>query len=339
MTGKIEKVNNDRDCEKNIEGTSNIFSYRSVNEGKIGIGKLPTRLLKSINKVAFEYNKVIPDKNASTYHTWYNDFPEHIKKEVKIIQNDCFWHKLCDGKKKNKCIYINANEMDELYYSNPKNNLGKRNLFGATTNFNIHKDCIFNFNGIKFYRILIGLTDGNNNIITYFNNFNVGHKLNKSDYIIFDFDKTTHQVIKEREEMTSRILLKIHFIVCENCKYDKKYVEQIKKLYIYYDSITRYFMRVGTDPKTFYQFFIGTICQHYQNKNFSKVLFVTIISIFLFLNYGLKVSFKIENTFVIIYYTFMILLFIQLLIGLFYFLKFKVLKGLFSKQIALNGNK
>lgn len=309
--------------ENIVEGMSNIFSYRSDDEGKIGIGKLPKKLLKTLNKISQEYKQLIPDQNASTYHTWYNDLPKSIKENVAIIQNDKFWHKLCDNEK--KCIYINANDMDELYYSNPKNNLKNINLFGATGNYDIHKDCIFNFNGIRFYRILIGLTNGNNNIITYFNNFDVGHKLNKSDYIIFDFDKTTHQVIKEKEKKTSRILLKIHFIVCENCKYNRKYVECIKDMYLYYEYITRYIMQVGTDPKTFYQFFLGTLCQNYMNKKFNNIILITIISVLFYINYNKKIPLKIENMSVIAYYIFIILLLIQLLSTTFYYSKYKLL--------------
>ena len=311
--------------ENIIEGMSNIFTYRSIKEGKIGIGKLPKHLIKTLNKIALEYKKLIPDKNASTHHIWYNQLSEDLKKKIKIIQNDKFWHKLCDDEK--KCIYKNAYEMDELYYSNPKNNLKNINLFGATGNYDIHKDCIFNFDGIKFYRILIGLNNGNNNIVTYFNNFDVGHKLNKSDYILFDFDKTTHQVIKEKEEMTSRILLKIHFIVCENCKYDKNYVEKIKNLYLCYEFITRYIMQVGTDPKTFYQFFFGTLCQNYMNNKFNKIFLIIIIGIILLINHKFNISFKIENTFIFIFYSLVILFFIQLLITLVYYLNYKLLLG------------
>jgi hypothetical protein len=88
--------------------------------------------------------------------------------------------------------------------------LDKINLYGASGNYVIHRDNVwFNFPGINFYRVIIGLTNGNNNIITYFNNLDIGHKINSGDYIVFDFDKTTHQVIKEKNYNTPRILLKI----------------------------------------------------------------------------------------------------------------------------------
>jgi len=258
-----------------------LFTHTNKKEGKIGIGRVPISpyVLKEISD---EYYKLIPDKNASTYHTWYENMPPSIKQKVNEIQKSNFWDKLCTGDK--KCIKINAREMDELYYSNPKNNLDKINLYGATGNYDIHKDCIFNFNGIRFYRIIIGLTDGNDNIVTYFNNLGVGHKLNLGDYIIFDFDRTTHQVIKLEEKPTPRIILKIHYLVCDNCNYSKEYLEFVKKMYLYYEFLTRYFMQIGTDPETFYQFFWGLFCQFYMNKNTKFILAFLIIVLFKFLS-------------------------------------------------------
>jgi hypothetical protein len=151
-----------------------LFTYRDEIEGKVGIGRLPNDLQNILDKISKEYYNIIPDKNVSTYHTWYEDMPSNIKSKVEMIQKNKFWNKLCDGSK--KCVKINASEMDELYYSNPKNNLDKINLYGAYGNYGIHKDCIYNFNGIRFYRILIGLSDGNDNIITYFKNLDIGHK-------------------------------------------------------------------------------------------------------------------------------------------------------------------
>jgi len=260
-----------------------LFTYRDEIEGKVGIGRLPNELQSILDNISKEYYNIIPDKNVSTYHTWYDDMPPSIKSKVEQIQKNEFWNKLCDGS--NKCVKINANEMDELYYSNPKNNLDKINLYGASSNYDIHKDCIFNFNGIKFYRVIIGLTNGNDNIITYFNNFDVGHKINAGDYIVFDFDKSTHQVIKEKQKLTPRIMLKIHYIVCENCNYSKEYIEQIKKVYLYYEFITRYIMKTGTDPETFYQFFMGLGCQFFYTKFIGIIiLFIIISSIFKFLD-------------------------------------------------------
>lgn len=286
------------------------------------IGKLPTELQSILDDISKEYYRIIPDKNESTYHTWYDDMPISIKSKVEEIQKNNFWNKLCDGSK--KCIKISAHEMDELYYSNPKNNLNKNNLYGAS-NYYIHKDCIFNFNGIKFYRIIIGLTDGNDNIITKFVNLDIGHKLNKGDYLLFDFDRTYHQVIKIDSKLnTPRILLKIHYIVCEDCNYSKEYVEFIKKFYLYYEYITRSIMNYGTEPEGFLNFFVGLFIQY----SFTPYIIYYLLFIIFIIIIVIKVVFKIKliykNISKIIKYILFSLIFIYLLIVIFYWIRYKL---------------
>ncbi len=297
-----------------------MFTYKDDVEGKIGIGKLPNDLLPILNEISNEYYKIIPDKRSSTFHSWYEELSLHLKNKVEQIQKHTFFHNLCDKSK--KCININASEMDELYYSNPQNNLNKVNLYGSSGNYDIHKDCIFNFDGIKFYRVIIGLTNGNDNVTTYFKHFDVGHKINFGEYVVFDFDKTTHQVFKDKQISTPRILLKLHYIVCENCKYSKQYVERIKRMYLYYEFITRYFMQVGTDPTTLYQFFWGLFCQYYMNK-YTKYFIVSFIILMFVL---IKFSFKkigILKVFSIISSS---LISLFLFIVLFYWLRYKLFR-------------
>lgn len=308
---------------KKIENINNLFTFNSYSEGKIGIGKLPKELNNVLNDISKDYINIIPDKNASTHHLWFNELPQSLKKNIQIIKNHDFLKKICDSPK--NCIRMSALEMDELYYSNPKNNITKTNLYGASGNFNTHRDCFFNFPGIKFYRILIGLSDNNNNIITYFNNLKMGKKINFGDYVIFDFDNTTHQVIKENENNTPRILLKLHFIVCENCSYSKNYVKIIKKIYLYYEYITRYIMHTGTDPKTFYEFFWGIICQYSLTKKIFYKIICLIIIILLILNSTLKIKYNYENLSKILKYLFVSLIMFYLFIVFIYWSRYKLI--------------
>ena len=298
----------------------NLFTYRDETEGKVGIGKLPLDVQHILQDISKEYYNMIPDTTASTYHTWYRDMPQSLKSKVVKIQQNKFWDKLCDGSE--KCIKINAHEMDELYYSNPKNNLEKINLYGASSNYDIHQDCIYNFNGIKFYRVLVGLTDGNDNIITYFNNLDVGHKINSGDYVVFDFDKTTHQVIKDKQQLTPRILLKIHYIVCENCKYSRAYVENIKQMYLYYEFITRYIMKTGTDPETFYEFFMGLCCQYFYTPYIQFIILFIIVVIIVILKFVCKIKLIYKNLSKIVKYVFSSLVIIYLVIVTFYWIRY-----------------
>jgi hypothetical protein len=302
----------------------NIFTYRDNVEGKIGIGKLPLEINTLLNDISKEYNSLIINKDVSTYHTWFFDMPASIKNKVEKIQKNNFWNKLCDNS--DKCIKFNANEMDELYYSKPKNNLKRVNLYGSSSNYGIHRDCIFNFNGIKFYRILIGLTDGNDSIITYFNNFNIGHKINTGDYIVFDFDKTTHEVINEKNIVTPRIILKLHYILCENCKYSTQYVKNIKYIYLIYEYITRYIMKTGTDPKTYYQFFLGLGCQYLYTKYIQYIILIIIIFIILILKFIFKIKFIYKNISIISLYILMSLITLYFIIVYIYWARFTLFK-------------
>jgi hypothetical protein len=94
-----------------------LFTYRDETEGNVGIGKLTNDLQAILDDISKEYDNIIPDKNASTYHTWYEDMPHSLKSKIEKIQHNSFWNKLCDNE---KCVKINVSEMDELYYSNFK---------------------------------------------------------------------------------------------------------------------------------------------------------------------------------------------------------------------------
>jgi len=266
-----------------------LFTTRDPVEGKISISKIPKHLSVLLDGIAIDYLNEIPDKTRSTYHTWYDHMSPSIKARVEEIQNDPYWKELCDGSE--SCIRIGAPEMDELYYSNPKN-IKRENLYGASGNYIIHKDCFFHFQGIRFYRILIGLTDGNDNVVTYFTNLKQGHKLNKGDVIAFDFDNTVHQVIKERDAQTPRIMLKLHYIVCDKGNdYSRAYVERIKQIYLYYEFITRYGMDVGTDPETWYEFFWGTWCMYSEPSILFSIIAIMTIGSLLILRFGMKIPF------------------------------------------------
>jgi hypothetical protein len=302
-----------------------LFTYRDEIEGKVGIGRLPNELQSILDNISKEYYNIIPDKNKSTYHTWYEDMPSNIKSNVEKIQKCDFWNKLCDGSE--KCQKISASEMDELYYSNPKNNLDKINLYGASGNYVIHRDNVwFNFSGIKFYRVIIGLTNGNDNIITYFNNLDIGHKINSGDYIVFDFDKTTHQVIKEKNGNTPRILLKLHFLVSEINSYSKQYLNFVKNCYLNYEFITRYCMETGTDPETYFEFFCGLLVQYFDIPITKYVVFFIIIVLILILNFILKIKLIYKNISKIIKYILVSLSIIYLVIVFVYWIRYKLFK-------------
>jgi hypothetical protein len=261
-----------------------IFTHWDIYEGNIGIGRLPISLVPPVSNLAQEYYHFIPDLSKTTYHTYYTDLLGKLKTDFDIIQQDPFWNRICirndggaewndgvaewNGEKQEKpCIMKPVVEMNEIYYSNPKPDFQKSFLYGAAANLVPHRDCIlYNFNSIHFYRIIIGLTDNNTDTITEFIHFQQEHKINKGDYMIFDFDKTTHQVKKTGQTETPRILMKLHFIVCENCTpeygHHHLYVDFVAYFYKFYYYIARYTEQIGTDPTTFIGFFFGVMWEY-----------------------------------------------------------------------------
>jgi hypothetical protein len=258
-----------------------IFTYRDDAEGKVGIGRLPNDIQSTLGDIGTIYHGMVPDKSTTTFHTWFRDMPPGLKQKVEKLQKNRFWNKLCDSD--TKCVKLNVHEMDELYYSNPKStDTTKNNLYGAS-NYYIHRDCIFRFRDIRFYRVLVGISDGNDSVATNLTNLNMSHKLNKGDYILFDFDRTLHQVIKTGEGKVGspRILLKLHFIVCGKCRHSKEYIHRVKTMYIYYEYVTRAIMNYGTEPTTFPRFFVGILVQYFFSRYKFAVLGLTIVVILL----------------------------------------------------------
>lgn len=305
-------INSDIKYSKN-----NLFTIRDDKEGNIGIGKLPEELQSISDNMAKEYINKISDKSSTTYHTYYNDLMGNLKKNFDKIQYNIFWNDICDNS--NNCIKYTITEMNEIYYSNPKPNFEKLNLYGAAANLVPHRDCIlYNFNGINFYRIIIGLTDANNDTLTELIYFNLTHKINNGDYIIFDFDKTLHRVKKTGQHETPRILLKLHYIVCENCKYSESYVKFISKFYINYYLIARYTETIGTDPTTFIGFFLGLLWQ----LAFYLLFKYIIILAFIIIITTLYLFYKVNHIYKLLKYSLFIMFIIYLLIVYFYYCRY-----------------
>jgi hypothetical protein len=237
-----------------------IFNYKDDIEGKIGIGKLPKNLENIINSISKKYNYLIPNKNASTYHTWFCNMSPSIKKKVRKIQNNKFWRKLCDGN--TKCRIFNTPEVDELYYSKAPAKKDASSLkYGAATNFDLHGDGMFQFPGITFIRVIIGLTSGNTSVKTVFPSHEKEAYLNKDKFIAFDFDKAPHQVVNTSNDNSNyRTMLKLHFCVCTTCDNESLYFKGVSNMYVLYETITRYIMTTGTNPTTLYEFFLGLLC-------------------------------------------------------------------------------
>lgn len=296
---------------------NNLFTHRNITEGKVGIGKLPNTFQHILDNISTEYYNMIPDKSKTTFHTYYTDLNDHMKNNFDKIQYDNFWDNLCDNA--NNCIKKSIIEMNEIYYSNPKPDFFKTNLYGAAANLIPHRDCIlYNFEGISVYRVIIGLTNNNTDTITEFVNMGLEHKINSGDYIIFDFDKTLHQVKKIAHQETPRIMLKLHYIVCENCKYSIEYINFVSLFYKYYYIVARYTEQIGTDPTTFSGFFFGILWEWPFQPSFKYIVVSVVVSDIIALN----VFYKIKNVRKLLIYSLSNLFTLYLLIVSFYYFRY-----------------
>ena len=248
-----------------------IYTNRDIRDGNVGIGKLPSQCSDTLENIASEYLDHIPDKTATTHHTYYTDLSGSIWVNFKKIQNSDFWQGLRVGAFEEPNSFASALhnmvEMNEIYYSNPKPNFENGPLYGAAANLIPHRDCIlYYFPGIRVYRVIIGATDGNSDTVTEFITHGVERCLNKGDYMVFDFDRTLHRVKKTGQSPTPRILLKLHFLVCD-MQYAKftwscYYINFAYFCYVFYYRIARYTEQLGTDPKTFVGFFFGILWEY-----------------------------------------------------------------------------
>lgn len=238
-----------------------MFTSHSEKDGSFGIGKLPNELREKVTRVSTEFYSIIPGhkKKDMTYHIWYDDFPQELQDLVQGIQHHTFWQQAC--RVQNTCVIRNISQMDELYYSRAPKQTQRGMLYGATGNYDLHVDGIFRFPGVRFYRVLIGLTNDNTTVETSFPRLESSIYINKDDYVIFDFDHAQHKVINHEKEDNDefRLLLKLHFCVCETCNIDSAYFDIVCRLYVAYEVVTRYIMQTGTNPSSWYQFFFGLL--------------------------------------------------------------------------------
>lgn len=249
-------------------------------QGNFIAGKIPKDIQFEVKDVWNEFLQIIPKdkKNDMTYHIWFQNMPSSLKKRIENVENNSFWKKLF----KEAAEIENIQPMDELYYSKTPIFKNRGILYGATGNYDLHVDGIFHFPGVEFYRVLIGLTDGNRDVETIFPILNVRKYMNKNDFIVFDFDKAQHQVINNStvENTNYRIILKLHFCVFKK-KVHPLYRNFVSQSYILYEKLTRYFMQTGTNPTSFYEFFIGLLC--YITVKFPYLVYFFMFLVFYYL--------------------------------------------------------
>ncbi len=307
------------------------FNFKEEKNGGVFISKLPLELKQYIDPIRELYLKESDSKelNNTLNHIWYSKSSNELKLLFEKFQTHSYFKNLCDNS--NNCKIENITDMDEIMYSNSKfinNTHNHKNYYGATGNYKQHHDCEICstiFKHTHIYRILIGLTDGNEYIVTRFPVYNIEKKINKGDVVGFDFDKTTHEVINiDNKQKKPRILLKLHFLVCENCNISDTHFQFIKQFYVLYDRFLRDFTKLGTDPKYPHEFVIGLICHFLYYQYMDKILLLYFIISFIIIKHVNKYNYSLINIFTIVTKSLAYFIFLFLIISLFYWLRFVI---------------
>ena len=160
-------------------------------------------------------------------------------------------------------------------------------------------------------------------LLPNFRNIIQKKKINKGDVIGFDFDKTIHEVINiDNKQKKPRILLKLHFLVCENCNISDTQFQFIKKFYVFYDRFLRDFTKIGTDPKYPHEFVIGLISHFLYYQNIEKILLLYFFISFIIIKQANKYNYSLKNIFMILTKSLTYFIFLFLIISLLYWLRF-----------------
>lgn len=270
------------------------FNNKNEIQGNVGFGKVPEYINPILNNFSHQIDLITNEEHMK--HIYISELSTSLKNNFQSIKNDSFWYQLAENNH-SKVLHIDG--MEELYYSNPKfkNNNNMIGLYGSTNNLYLHRDCEFicTFPNVKVYRVLIGLSN-NENMITNIPYANVSHKLQKYDYLFFDYSRTHHQVLKDNTQLdnNARKMIKIHFMIIDDST--SEFTELFLKTYFKtYNSIFRFWSNMGLEPETYSQFFFGLSNEFFYTSYITQVVSLLYLFSILHMYITYNIDFKAKN--------------------------------------------
>lgn len=127
------------------------------------------------------------------------------------------------------CHVENLKEMDELYYSYPNYTGSDANMFVSHYDGPYTKKIT---DYVRIYRFLIAITP-NTSVTTHFPNQDNAVTLDFGDYVGWDYNNELHFVSGMAEQGKPRILLKIHFAICNPCQ-NQRFLQKVKAWHAWY---------------------------------------------------------------------------------------------------------
>ena len=299
------------------------FSNKSIKHGNIGFGKVPDHVHPILDNFSHQIDLIA--NNEQMKHIYISELSNSLKSNFEQLKNDLFWNQLTENNH-SKIVHIDG--MEELYFSNPKfkKNNNMIGLYGSTNNLYLHRDCeyICTFPNIKVYRVLIGLSD-NKNMITNIPHANLSYKLEKYDYLFFDYSRTHHQVLKDNVsyDNNARKIIKIHFMVFDN-NTPIYYQNLLTNYFTLYNTIFRFWSNMGLEPETYFQFFFGLSNQLFYTPNITFLIGTAYIAYFFQMYIAYNFSLKRKNVIKYMSYPIISLFSSYCIVVLFYWLRFKI---------------
>ena len=279
-------------------------------DGGMGMGSLPLPFTPLLESIQFQYaTRILPTMEQSAHHIHLTNITlPDLQESIDSLLCQPFWRELCPyDSNGSSCRVTPMIEMNTLYFRHLGYAKQRRYLYGTTTNTEEHTDTVFRFPHIRLYRVLIGLSDGNNSTETYFPVWNKGTFLNRRDYIVYDVDRTRH-VMRHQQPITTscslppcplppcplppcpplprpHFFLSLHFLIYDPSVYSLTTIHYLSRLYVYYDHITRWLITMGTDPVTYPEYVMGWVIQLYRVSHVAHTMVGVTFITFLILRY------------------------------------------------------
>ena len=198
----------------------------------VHVGRISSDMIPDLKEISALFQRLYPEevKKDKTFHVSVNDVADKRLLELvnHVRMNPIFKHLFC-ADTSNMCHVENLTEMDEIYYSYPNYTGSDANMFIS------HYDGPYTIKiteYVRVYRFLIAITP-NSTVSTHFPHKDQAVTLDFGDYVGWDYNNELHFVSGFAQVGKPRILLKIHFAVCDPCQ-SKQFLQKVKGWHAWY---------------------------------------------------------------------------------------------------------
>jgi hypothetical protein len=199
---------------------------------QVHTGNVTIEMGTQLQEIANLFQRLYPEelKKDKTFHVSVDSVADKRLLELveQIRMQPIFKRIFCTDRFKS-CRVENLTEMDELYYSYPNYTGSDANMFISHYDGPYTKKLT---DYVRIYRFLIAITP-NTTVTTHFPHKNNAITLDFGDYVGWDYNNELHFVSGMAEQGKPRMLLKIHFAICNPCQ-NKTFLQKVKGWHAWY---------------------------------------------------------------------------------------------------------